>query len=224
MTEDKNNIFCDEIYKQVAILFREMHKQYLGRSIFFQHFKNIKLIKLLLEISLELNVTFDIFLKSQFVILAPYLKRINKQAYIKFDSLVTEKAIDRYFSYQKRITAQNTLHEDRKAELNATKEEKISMKYVESLEKFLNRLKFLTNQEIKITKELAIKELEMLTRTRILNPIYIYLHPLQKETIFLTSIHNEVKTRLNKYQKCAVEKIRKIIEELIIEDNIKKYV
>ena len=183
MTEDKNNIFCDEIYKQVAILFREMHKQYLGRPIFFQHFKNIKLIKLLLEISLELNVTFDIFLKSQFVILAPYLKRINKQAYIKFNSLVTEKAIDRYFSYKKRITAQNTLHEDRKAELNATKEEKISMKYVESLEKFLNRLKFLTNQEIKITKELAIKELEMLTRTRILNPIYIYLHPLQKETI-----------------------------------------
>jgi len=216
-------------YRQVGQLYMDLVKRYFNRDTWFpanqgtkSYERDIQQIKKLLEISLQLETQYNVYIKAQFEILAPWLVKKtgkSKKAFLHFSTMTTAKAILRYEEWEARLNSRVKLSQEYIREYFNDNLTHIRSQFVSSIGKYLTRL--LEYPELE--EATAIKELEMLVRMNAIDPIYLYLHPLNSSSEYLIKAHNAMESELKSFQKDAILRIR---AELVrgIEGTVLKYV
>lgn len=227
------DIESEEACRRVASLYSRYVFKWSRRQAYFltpnmkkeKREKHLKQLKQFIRITLDLGVVHEVYMKAQFEEQMPFLQTRGLQ-YVPFANLISQKAIERFKKYKERIDASYSTKDARKEEFYSVDTLRIRKAVVESIERFYDRLKRLKELTNKITIDVALKELEVMTRANMMSNIYIFVSPiaLHPSTAYLEALYCEVTKKLSDYEKKEAKRVRKEALENFEDKGILKYV
>lgn len=230
----KELLHTTQVYHQVAELYEKFVLEFSGKQFWFLTSrmkddtlrKRYKQCEKLVDIALELNAPFDVYLKVQFEILVPFFKKVNPRApYPQFYHLISEKAIARFKEHSAKLKERFTGTKWMDEYLRTSFVD-IGKSILNSARKFYDRLKSL--QGVPIDAYVAVDELEMLARAGVVTNVYICSSPIVKDSqsAFLIDLQKETDAKMTDSQKFLAKRARDtFITEFAFEDKeIAKYV
>jgi len=225
----------ESTYLNVAIVYEELVYAFAGKRIWFLppkaseaiKEKKMKQLRMFVEIAVEVGVPFEVYMKAQFEQLVPYLKKVNpKMPYPAFSYLLTEKAVDRFFEYRKRMKDSYIGRDRWTVEFYRTSYVDVVSSVRSSAQKFHNQLVKLKAALGTITPERALQELEVMARAGFVSNIYVYGSPIVEgsESEYLVNLQAEAGGKLNEEQKEAVKRVRKNLRLENTDEDVLGYV
>lgn len=222
-------------YLQIAISYQDLVRKYAGRETWFLSSRQstkvrenkIKQIIRLIEITVSLGVSPEIFMRAQFEQLADWIKKTKPAGfkYLPFGWMLTEKAVTRFETFSKRM--ENSYQQPKQALKEFLKTYTVDIggsiaRSVEVLYDALVRIK----QFESLTFELAVSELEVAARTGLVSNIYVYCSPLvrKSENEYLRKIQRSVRRKLTPVQQESVKRIRSTILGTLEDKHAKKFI
>lgn len=221
-------------YLQIAISYQNLVRKYTGRETWFLsprqstkvHESKIKQIMRLIEITVSLGVSPEIYMRAQFEQLAGWIKKVKPAGfkYLPFGWMLTEKAITRFETFSKRM---ENSYQPKQAIKEFLKTYTIDIggsiaRSATILYDALIRIK----QFESLTFELAVSELEVAARTGLVSNIYVYCSPLvrKSENEYLRKIQRSVRRKLTPVQQESVKRVRSTILGTLEDKHAKKFI
>lgn len=223
----------EEACRRVASLYSRYVYKWSKRQAYFltpnmkkeKREKHLRQLKQFIRITSDLGVVHEVYMKAQFEEQMAFLQTRGLQ-YVPFANLISQKAVERFKKYKERIDASYSTEDARKEEFYSVDTLRIRKAVVESIEKFYDRLERLKELTKKITIDVAIEELEVMTRAKMISNIYIFVSPLivPQNSEYLEGLHREVTKKLSDYEKKEAKKVRKEALENFEDKEILRYV
>jgi len=217
------------VLQSIGIMYCECVQKYLERSTRFpvheehkNYQKQVDQIRKFIRITLEQGAPFHVFMKAQFEILVPWMKKTGKVPWVSFSMLVSANAETRFLEWKKKKENQYFYRKEKtKAVYNLDVPQYRNMMIV-SVNTLIHRLEFYSNHK-GITEEVVLQELEMLARQGKLYDIYVWSHPLAviSNSEYLKKIVAGVDDRLTPDEKNIIVQIRSEINK-VAEESEKK--
>ena len=218
-----------QVYRQVAELYEKFVLEFSNKHVWFLTHRmkddtlreKYKQCEKFVDIAVELNVPFDVYMKVQFEILTPFLKR--QKLYPRFVHLISPKAIERFKSHVPKLKERytGTKWMDEYLRTSSVDIEKSIMR---SAQVFYKRLKSL--QGISINTFKAVEELEMLARAGVVTNVYIYNSPIVKEgqSEYLAELQKKTEATMTDSQKFLAKRTRSKLSSEFEDKDLAEYV
>jgi len=228
----KELLHTTQVYHQVAELYEKFVLEFSGKQFWFLTprmkddtlRKRYKQCEKLVDIALELNAPFDVYLKVQFEILVPFFKKVNPKApYPQFYHLISEKAVERFKEHSAKL----------KERFTGTKwmDEYLRTSFVDigksvfnSASRLYFRLKQVRDEVGSIELVQVVKEFEMMARAGVLSNVYVWSSPLECDAEFIVKLRQETDAKMTDSQKFLAKKARNTLTAEFEDKEIAKYV
>jgi len=217
----------------LGIMYCEMLRKYFRKSFLFPvsqnhsaYDKQIVQLKKLVDILDELGVDAEQYMKAQFELLTPWIKKTGR-GYLTFNMMITPNAKKRWEEWLDRIDNQNELKVD-KRNVQYSKAVKNTVKIVvyRSITEFYNIIKYYKKTKL-LCRETALKQLEIALKMGLVDAMYVYINPMINEKCendYLKDIWNKTDKRLSKGYKEQLQRLfeetRKEIERCEVEEYV----
>jgi len=221
----------EEACRRVASLYGQYVHKWSRRDAFFlskrlteaKKQKRLAQIRKLIRIVADLGIPMEVYIKAQFEEQMPFL-RTRKLTYVPFANLISQRAIDRFKQYKKRIDSSYGT-ETRREEFYSTDTLKIRKAVQESMKEFYECLKEIKDAGI-LSMNVALKELETMARARMVSNIYIFVSPIASfpSSTYLSELRSTVAQKLNDFEKKEAIRVRKEVLEELDDQEMSEYV
>jgi hypothetical protein len=173
--------------------------------------KKLKNLAQLVALCYELKVSVEVYLRAQFEGLGWLLKR-QKLSRPPMVQILSESGKVRLATYLERLEKSYVKPEDRRRALRARQGVDRKGLYVTSAIKFYERLQRV-QKKVELTKEVAIRELEMGARTGYFSAYYVAFSPLvdSSESLYLQTMKAVIMKKLNEDQQTVLRKARGLL-------------
>ena len=229
----KESLHTTQVYKQIAELYEKFVLEFGGKRIWFltNRMKDdtlrekYKQCEKFVDIAVELNVPFDVYMKVQFEILTPFFKQTTMRSpYPRFYHLLSPKAVERFREHvpklKERYTGTQWMDKYTKSSFID-----IRKSVMLSAHKFYDRLKRVKESAgDSFNIVLVLREFEMLARAGQLSNIYVWSSPLQCEREFITILREKINEKITDHQKGIVMNTRKFFNTEFEDKDLVKYV
>jgi len=236
-TEMVGFLSTESIYKQIATQFNEFCWYYQKRPSWFYKGTMLRSASsrakveeqmrklILLSVALEAEIT--IFMKAQFEMLVPYFSA--RKIPVRFEMMITDKAIDRFLRYKERIKAQFKLESDRDREFYKVPKKDLITAIFNSGEVYHSVLIKKQERLGRLPEpEEALEILEVMARAGMVTRLYVATSPLLKMvdgwSEFLTKHISDTWGMLTKEESYELQKVRDELTKTIEESEVGKYV
>jgi len=218
------------ILQSIGIMYCEHVQKYLGKKTRFpvheahkDYEKQLEQIRRFVKICLKQGVPFHVYMKAQFEILVPWAKKTGKNPWVSFSMLTSDKSIKRFEDWKKKKENQYFYRKEKTKAVYNLEVPKYRSMLIKSVNALIHRLEFYLKDGVEITEEIAIKELELLTRQGKLYDIYVWSHPLVpgSGSKDLLEAKQHAEEALTKDEKEIILKIRKEVDK-VAENSEKK--
>ena len=193
---DPDSIFMKMMILQVGILFVEYHKKYFNRRIWFpvkppseKNTKQVAQIRKLIENCITHGVEIDLFMKSQFESLAPWMIKRGCN-FLVFGNFLSDKAFPRYEEWLEKADKKFFLPSVSEAEMRVPVIQLFREAMEAAMDILSERLSRVYAQD-ELTEEIIRAELEMLIHTRAISPITLIGNPMVEGSKYLQTIEVE---------------------------------
>lgn len=203
-----------QVYHQIGELYEKFVFEFSNKRIWFltNRMKDDTLRKKykqcgqLVDIALELNVPFDVYIKVQFEILTPFLKKQNLHP--QFVHLISPRAVERFKSHipklKERFTGTSWMDRYTKGSFVDVRKS-----VVDSAERFYERLKIVKcSSGDSFNVFIVLKEFERMARAGILSNVYVWSSPLQCDIEFIKTLQEKTAAKMTDNQKFLAKKAR----------------
>lgn len=221
----------EEACRRVASLYGQYVHKWSGRDAFFlsnrlaeaKKQKRLGQIRQLIRIVADLGIPTEVYIKAQFEEQMPFL-RTKRLKYVPFANLISQRAIERFKQYKKRIDSSYS-EETKREEFYSTETLKVRKAVQESVKEFYECLKEIKDKGT-LTMNVALKELETMARARMVSNIYIFVSPIASfpSSTYLSELRSTVAQKLNDFEKKEAIRVRKEVLEELDDQEMSEYV
>lgn len=229
----KEALHTTHTYRQVADLYNKFVLEFTEQQVcFLTHWmkdatlhKKYDMIEKFVDIAIDLNVPFEVYMKVQFEILVPFFKRVDpKMLYPRFWHLTSDKAIERFkdkaVQLKERFTGTDWMDEYIRGSFVD-----VGKSILNSARRFYEHLKRAKDRGSVLELAQVVKEFEMMARAGQLSNVYVWSSPLECNTEFITNLRQETEKKLTESQQFLAKKARsKLTTEFLEDKEIAKYV
>ncbi len=226
----KESLHTTHVYKQIAELFEKFVLEFSHKRIWFLNHrmkddtlrKKYAECEKFVDIAVELNIPFEVYMKVQFEILTPFLKKQNLSP--RFCHLISPKAVERFKEHAPKLKERYTGTQWMDV---YTKSSFIDIRksVMLSAHKFYDRLKRVRDSAgTSFNIILVLREFEMLARAGQLSNVYVWSSPLQCGREFITTLREKTDEKITEHQKFMVVNTRKLFNTEFKDKELLKYV
>jgi len=229
----KELMHTTQVYHQVAELYEKFVLEFSGKQFWFLAprmkddtlRKRHKQCEQLVDIALDLNVPFDVYMKVQFEILVPFFKEVSPRSpYPQFYHLISEKAVERFKEHSTKLKERYTGTKWMDEYLRTSFVD-IGKSILNSAQRLYERLQLVKDQTGTLGLSQVMEEFEMLARAGQLSNVYVWSSPLECDTEFIAKLRQETDAKMTDSQKFLAKKARSRLTTEFLEDKeITKYV
>jgi len=237
--EDSSNteeLYSESTYRHIALLYNNAIYRYTKHQTKHGGFYSSRILEKkkekqrnqiikFIDICIEFETPFDITIDKQIKVLVEFYKKRGLRLFPSFATLISDNARKR-MGYIRDNTKRRYTGSARVQELFKVQFLDIEKSLRDSMRKFYEQLcrikKLLVGA--KFPRTIALTELEIMARTKLISNIYVYSSPLSEETEFLKEVKKEAGQRLSSQQKEAVIKIKEDLMSEFKDKEILKYV
>lgn len=197
-----------------------VHKNHLSYE------KQMTQLKKFLGIIQELNIDPEQYMRAQFELLTPWIKKTGR-GYLMFNMLISPKAKERWFEWLDRIDNQNELKKDKiQAQYSSVTTENLRPIIFRSIKNFYKIISwYIDRGELKDFH--PVHFLEIAFKAGDVDAMYVYINPMidaECKNEFLKDIWKTQDKKLSKKHKDWLQRLFEETRSVVKEKGVEKYV